>query len=77
MAYRQTGAVADPATRAELESLQQSLSRSRSSIQLQALNVVPTRLAEGLTVFADGTNWNPGSGKGVYTYYTGAWHKLG
>lgn len=37
----------------------------------------PTRLYEGLTVIADGTDWNPGAGQGVYTYYGAAWHKLG
>lgn len=32
---------------------------------------------EGDIVFADGTNWNPGSGKGFYGYYSGAYHFLG
>lgn len=41
------------------------------------LHVVPDKLYDGLTVAADGTNWNPGSGQGVYTYYNGGWHKLG
>lgn len=37
----------------------------------------PSKLFDGLTVLADGTSWNPGSGQGVYTYYASAWHKLG
>lgn len=41
------------------------------------LNVPPAKLFTGLTVLADGVNWNPGAGQGVYTYYGGAWHKLG
>lgn len=28
---------------------------------------------EGMIVFADGTNWNPGSGAGEYIYQGGAW----
>lgn len=32
---------------------------------------------EGDTLLADGTSWNPGAGQGVYTYYNGAYHKLG
>lgn len=44
---------------------------------LPEFHVEPTKLRDGLTVLADGTNWNPGSGQGVYTYYAGAWHKLG
>lgn len=40
-------------------------------------NSAPDKPFEGLTVGADGTNWNPGAGKGIYTYYSGAWNKLG
>lgn len=46
-------------------------------IRLVELNVAPTKPRSGMTVLADGTNWNPGSGQGVYTYYAAAWHKLG
>lgn len=44
---------------------------------VEFLNVQPTRPREGMVTGADGTNWNPGSGKGVYAYYSGAWHLLG
>ena len=50
---------------------------SVSGVVFKTLNVVPPRLREGLTVLADGANWNPGAGQGIYTYYAGAWHKLG
>lgn len=40
-------------------------------------DVAPTKPRTGMTVLADGTNWNPGAGAGVYTYYGAAWHKLG
>ena len=36
----------------------------------------PARPREGLIVFADGTEWNPGGGKGAYQYLSGAWVKL-
>lgn len=45
--------------------------------QIKFRDTPPTRPREGLTVGADGTNWNPGAGKGVYTYYSGVWNKLG
>lgn len=44
---------------------------------VEFLNVVPKKLREGMVCGADGTNWNPGSGKGVYVYYSSAWHLLG
>lgn len=37
----------------------------------------PSKPRERQVVFADGTNWNPGNGKGVYCYYNSAWHFLG
>ena len=40
-------------------------------------NVVVTKPRAGDVRYADGTNWNPGSGEGLYIYLsTGAWSKL-
>jgi hypothetical protein len=36
----------------------------------------PVKPREGQIVVADGTNWNPGAGKGAYEYRSGAWAKL-
>lgn len=47
------------------------------TIQLPQLNAEPDKLYDGLIAFADGTNWNPGSGEGYYGYYNAAWHSLG
>jgi hypothetical protein len=46
---------------------------------LEQLNVEPGRKPAGKAViaYADGTNWNPGSGEGIYAYYGGSWKKLG
>ena len=44
---------------------------------LAELNMAPTKPRTGMIALADGTNWNPGSGAGVYAYYGGAWNKLG
>lgn len=46
-------------------------------ITLPELNVAPKKPRTGLTVLADGTNWNPGAGRGVYTYYNALWNRLG
>ena len=43
---------------------------------LEILSVAPAKPREGMLAIADGTNWNPGSGKGLYEYVTGAWRKL-
>ena len=40
-------------------------------------NAVPSKPRAGDVRYADGTNWNPGSGEGIYLYLsTGAWSKL-
>lgn len=45
---------------------------------VEFLNVEPEKREEGLTVGADGVNFNPGAGgKGVYTFYNGVWNRLG
>ena len=41
------------------------------------LSSAPTTVTEGMLVFADGTNWDPGSGSGFYAYKSGAWSYLG
>jgi hypothetical protein len=45
---------------------------------LEKLHVEPTKRSNGDIRYADGTDWNPGSGEGVYFYNTaGSWVKLG
>jgi hypothetical protein len=45
-------------------------------IKLKTWHAEPTRLYDGLVVYADGTDWNPGSGEGIYAYYNSGWNKL-
>lgn len=40
------------------------------------LAAAPAKPREGMIVVADGTNWNPGAGKGAYEYRSGGWAKL-
>ncbi len=47
------------------------------TVVLKQWNAVPDKLYDGLVAYADGTNWNPGSGEGYYGYYAAAWHFLG
>ena len=42
------------------------------TLELRISNVAPVRPRDGMIVAADGTNWDPGSGRGVY-YYDGGW----
>lgn len=44
---------------------------------LDKTHVAPTKPRDGNIRYADGTNWNPGSGEGAYIYYGAAWHFLG
>ena len=46
------------------------------ALELRPIHAAPKRPREGMIVFADGTDWNPGAGKGVYTYSGGVWSKL-
>jgi hypothetical protein len=61
---------------AELQDLTRALNEPQAFLQLQVLNVAPTKPRDGMVVVADGTNWNPGSGAGVYARIGGSWVKL-
>lgn len=59
----------------ELENIAAAIDLARAGY-VEFLNVAPTRPREGDVTGADGTNWNPGGGKGIYAYYNGTWNKL-
>lgn len=40
-------------------------------------NAAPIKPRNGDIRLADGTDWNPGLGQGVYCYYNSTWNKLG
>ena len=79
--------VSEPLDDSSLQNLRASVEREfirlQSSYELsiarnvEFLDVEPPRRREGMIRGADGTNWNPGSGKGIYAYYSGSWHFLG
>jgi hypothetical protein len=46
------------------------------STQYNVLYAEPLGPTAGMVVFADGTTWNPGSGRGLYEYRTSSWVKL-
>lgn len=60
----------------ELQALAQSMLQAQPFLMLQTLHVEPVRPREGMLVKADGTDWDPGSGAGVYCYRAG-WTHLG
>lgn len=47
-----------------------------AKVQLVEIFLEPSKPRDGLLVFADGSSWNPGSGRGVYVYSSSAWVKL-
>lgn len=45
--------------------------------QFEVLTIEPARPQVGMAAYADGTDWNPGAGEGLYEYRSDlAWHKL-
>ena len=51
---------------------------NQATFRLERTNVAPTRPRGGDVRYADGTNWNPGSGEGIYFFNetSSAWVKL-
>lgn len=60
---------------AELEKIARSFSET-IALDLRPVYREPVRPRDGMIVFADGTEWDPGSGAGSYEYVGGAWSKL-
>jgi len=61
--------------RTELERLSKELSET-IALDLRPVHREPKRPREGMIAYADGTDWNPGAGKGSYEYRGAAWFKL-
>ena len=61
----------------ELRNIAQAQSAPVFVLALATSHKEPAKLADGYVVLADGTDWDPGSGAGVYCYRAGAWRFLG
>lgn len=59
----------------ELEEVSRSF-QLQDFVRLKETNVEPEKPRDGHIYYADGTNWNPGSGEGIYAYYNSSWNKL-
>jgi hypothetical protein len=52
--------------RREHASIQRAANRSEPFLHLETLHASPSRVFGGMAAIADGTDWNPGSGAGLY-----------
>lgn len=69
---------ADPLVYRELQKIGTALQGPEPQfVGLAKLEAAPAKPFDGMTVYADGTVWNPGGGEGVYTWYAAAWNRLG
>lgn len=62
-----------------LDEHQKAINLALQEIQNSFFSVTyaaPARPIEPMIRFADGTSWDPGSGRGLYQYVSGAWVKL-
>lgn len=59
----------------ELRMLERALV-SWTTVQYVELHVEPARPRVGMVAYADGTDWDPGSGEGLYVYKSGGWTLL-
>jgi hypothetical protein len=56
----------DPFLREETARIQRVLNNPEPFLLMQVLHEAPTRVWAGMVVYADGTDWDPGSGQGLY-----------
>jgi hypothetical protein len=60
----------------ELEAIAAEFQGEVIVVELRQNGQEPKKPREGMLASADGVGWNPGAGKGVYEYKSGAWVKL-
>jgi hypothetical protein len=70
----------DPYAYQELQNIARSLTEPDAFLTMQVQHAEPrvpsdTRIA--MLAIADGTNWNPGSGAGLYRYQNNSWTFIG
>lgn len=59
----------------ELQAIARNLLETRV-LTLEEFNVEPEKPRNGMIVRADGTNWDPGGGAGIYARIGGAWVEM-
>lgn len=69
--YRPGFVPSDPAQlpgflRAETQSIQKAANSKVPHIAMEILHAAPERVFAGMVLIADGTDWNPGAGAGMY-----------
>lgn len=52
--------------RQEFASIKRGMEDESPSLDLVVLHAAPSRIRAGMLVYADGADWNPGAGEGVY-----------
>lgn len=60
----------------EFEAIARNFSETQE-LELRVRSAEPLRPRDGMLVDADGTNWNPGAGEGLYRRHLGAWVRVG
>ena len=77
MAELQPNPELEQAVRREFERVQDEARRPHvQQTTMAVLNAEPAKYADGTIVYADGTNWDPGQGEGLYCYYNSKWNPL-
>lgn len=61
----------------EFLNLQKAWAEPADLLILDVLHAPPAKTLPGMIVIADGTDWNPGAGQGVYWYNGTLWKLLG
>lgn len=60
------GSFKDPSLQREFSAIEQAAQRADPFAELVVQHAAPSRLRPGMFVYADGSDWNPGSGEGLY-----------
>ena len=57
----------------ELRRISIAIEIMRNGLIFEKIHAEPSKKHDGMVKYADGTNWNPGSGAGFYYYKVTTW----
>jgi hypothetical protein len=60
----------------ELVLLKQGLEDAQETIRMMVRHVAPNKIATGQIAYADGTDWDPGQGAGLYARVGSSWRSM-
>ena len=76
MSYSRSTVFSDDNINYELDSISSEIQTLSEVLPTSVCHAEPKKLMEGMLVYADGIDWDPGLGEGLYFYIDTTWKRI-